>query len=83
MVSEYAPVNVIGKYSKYSFQDVNIRGHSYVDFRTQCIIMTLAGGRVITRRFENLSNFKFLDMSFISLLFIQSSLGKGISYLRN
>ena len=44
-----------------------VRGESHIDFRTQCVIMTLAGGRLLLTTFwkkEKLLNLKVHELSF-------------------
>ena len=46
-----------------------LRGESHIDFCTHCIIMTLAGGRLLVMTFwkwEKLSNIQVLELSFIA-----------------
>ena len=48
-------------------------GEAHIDFRAQCIIMTLAGGGLSLMTFQNsekLTNLKFYILQFASLIFI-------------
>ena len=61
-----------------------LRGKSHIEFRTQCVIMTLAGsnrgGEAITNcalKFTKIIEFESSCIEFTSLTFIQSSMEKG------
>ena len=61
-----------------------LRGKSHIEFRTQCVIMTLAGGNrggeAITNgalKFTKIIEFESSCIEFTSLTFIQSSMEKG------
>ena len=61
-----------------------LRGKSHIEFRMQCVIMTLAGsnrgGEAITNgalKFTKIIEFESSCIEFTSLTFIQSSMEKG------